>query len=42
MAQQGGGEAKPGEEGKDDEADKKGCCDKYAECIVFTCKVLIH
>jgi hypothetical protein len=36
MADQGGGE----EEKKDDEP-KKGCCDKYAECIMFTGKVFL-
>ncbi len=38
---EGGG--KPGEEGKGEgeEEDKEGCCDKFAKCIMITCKVFI-
>lgn len=28
-----------GEEGKDDEEPKKGCCEKYADCLLVTWQV---
>lgn len=43
MADKGGakGGAGAGEEGKEgeDKEPEKGCCDKYAECLVVTGKV---
>lgn len=33
-----GGAAEEGKEGEDKEPEK-GCCDKYAECLVITGKV---
>lgn len=41
MADKGAKGGAPGEEGKEgeDKEPEKGCCDKYAECLVVTGKV---
>lgn len=44
MADKGAKGGAPGEEGKEgeDKEPEKGCCDKYAECLVVTGKVIIQ
>ncbi|CAK55571.1 unnamed protein product (macronuclear) [Paramecium tetraurelia] len=42
MADKGGAKGGAGEEGKEgeDKEPEKGCCDKYAECLVVTGKAV--